>query len=166
MTAAIKKRPLPGSATGRVWTAADHLLEELGRLPTGREVVDAVRKDEPSANEGTGFTQYSHWKKRYMAHFERGPRPKTLADGTVTVTVGPDGRLVIPASFREALGWKPGERLDLRKGEDHLVIEARRDGRRRAQDIFAGFDTGEGSVVDELIDDRRREAEREDEALA
>ncbi len=161
MVTAIRKRPLPGSVTGRVWSAADRLVERLGRLPTGAEVYGEVRKDDPAANRGTCQTQYSHWKKAYLSHFERGPRPKSLADGTLSVTIGPDGRLVIPASFREALGWKPGEQLDLHRDGDTLVIAARRDQFRRAQEVFAAFDKGQGSAADELIAERRREAARD-----
>lgn len=161
MTSALKKRPLAGSATGRVWSTADMLVEKLGRLPTGREVVDAYLAGFPDGNEGTGFTQYSHWKKAHLAHFERGARPKMRGDGAYAVSIGPDGRLVVPASLREALGWVPGETLDLRKDGDDLRITTRRKAARTAQALFARLPGGAGSAADALIAERRAEGARE-----
>lgn len=160
MAASVRKRPLSGSATGRVWEIADDLMRRRGgQLPTGREVVDAYMQEEPGRNEGTGFTQYSHWKKAHLAHSERGPRPRVSADGSVRVTIGPDGRLVIPASVREALGWKSGDELVLRHDDRGVHIESRRAALARAQALVAAFDKGAGSAVEELIAERRQAAE-------
>lgn len=76
--------------------------------------------------------------------------------------VGPGGRIVVPAAFRQALGLKMGERvvMELCDGEMHLytMLEAA----RRAQESFgASFAKDGRSLVDELIAERRAEALRE-----
>ena len=54
-----------GSEKARIWQLCDELLERTGRVPSGREVVDLYVAE--GGNEGTGFTQYSHWKKALAA---------------------------------------------------------------------------------------------------
>ena len=161
MVTAVKKRPQAGSATGRIWEIADQMLRDNdGVLPTGRQVVDAYLAEDSARNEGTGFTQYSHWKTSHLAHFERGPRPRTLEGGAVRVTVGPDGRLVIPASLRDALNWQPGEELILTRDGGGLRVEPRKAALERAQALVAAFDTGSGSPTEELLAERRQDAGR------
>jgi len=75
--------------------------------------------------------------------------------------LGPDGRVLIPATFREALGISEGDTLvaSIVDGELHLLtIEA---AVRRAQAIVRQFVPEGVSLVDELLEDRRREVERE-----
>ena len=75
--------------------------------------------------------------------------------------LGPDGRVVIPAAFREALALTEGNTLiaSLVDGELHLLtVQA---AMRRAQAIVRQFVPEGVSLVDELLDDRRREVERE-----
>ncbi len=73
------------------------------------------------------------------------------------------GRVVIPAEIRRALGLKDGDEVlfELREGE--AVITSRRAAIRRAQRIFQQWIPREEgrSLVDELIAERRAEAERE-----
>lgn len=80
---------------------------------------------------------------------------------TTRIKLGPDGRIVIPAAFREALGLKEGEVLiaAMEDGELHLLtIPA---AVRRARAIVRKYVPEGVSLVDELIADRRREAEEE-----
>jgi AbrB family looped-hinge helix DNA binding protein len=84
------------------------------------------------------------------------PRPTSSA----TVRVGPQGRLVIPAELRAALGIEPGDTLVARAEDGQLVLERRAQvlGRLRAE--LRGRRAG--SAVDELIAERREEARREE----
>jgi AbrB family looped-hinge helix DNA binding protein len=77
------------------------------------------------------------------------------------IRLGPDGRVVVPASFREALGLKEGDVLfgSVEDGEIHLLTTPA--AMRRAQALVRQFVPEGVSLVDELIEDRRREAERE-----
>lgn len=78
-----------------------------------------------------------------------------------TVELGAGGRLVIPAPMREALGMKSGDRLNVRLEGRELRIYSLAEGLRRARAIVRKFVPEGVSLVDELIADRRREAERE-----
>ncbi len=78
-------------------------------------------------------------------------------------TVADNGRVVIPAALRTALGIA-GQRaevfFDLRG--DHVTLTTRIRELRRAQDRIAGIaQAGCKAASDELIEDRRAEARRE-----
>jgi AbrB family looped-hinge helix DNA binding protein len=75
--------------------------------------------------------------------------------------LGPDGRIVIPAAFREALGLSDGDSLIASIDDGELNLLTRRAAVRRAQAIVRHFVPEGVSLVDELIEDRRREVERE-----
>lgn len=78
----------------------------------------------------------------------------------VTVTIKPDGRVLIPARLRAALDAEPGEPLIARMEDGRLVLERRGDAIERLQKRFAGIDPA-ASLVDELLTDRRAEVELE-----
>jgi AbrB family looped-hinge helix DNA binding protein len=81
--------------------------------------------------------------------------------GPTKLRLGPDGRVVIPAAFREALDVSDGDTLiaSVVDGELHLLtIPA---AIRRAQAIVRQHVPEGVSLVDELLEDRRREVERE-----
>ncbi len=75
--------------------------------------------------------------------------------------LGTGGRLVIPARFRKALGLRPGSQVLLALSDGELRIWTREAARRRAQNLICSLIPPEVSLVDELIADRRREAELE-----
>jgi AbrB family looped-hinge helix DNA binding protein len=78
-----------------------------------------------------------------------------------TLRLGPDGRIVIPAAFREALGLSDGDTLIASIDDGELNLLTRRAAVRRAQAIVRQFVPEGVSLVDELIEDRHREVERE-----
>ena len=80
---------------------------------------------------------------------------------TARVKLDAQGRLLIPAEMREQLGVKAGDRLTLRIEDGELVVLTFRAGIRRAQRTGAKYKTPGRSLVDELIAERRAEAERE-----
>ena len=79
---------------------------------------------------------------------------------TIEVTVGPQGRLVVPAPLRRRLGIQTGDVLVARADDDRLVLERREAILARIRRQFAVVPS-DVSMVDELIAQRRREAERE-----
>jgi AbrB family looped-hinge helix DNA binding protein len=87
--------------------------------------------------------------------------PQPPAPKPTKIRLGPDGRVVIPAAFRDALGLKEGDVLFARieDGEIHLLTTAA--AIRRTQALVREFVPEGVSLVDELIEDRRREVERE-----
>ena len=78
------------------------------------------------------------------------------------VRFGAQGRMVVPAPIRKALGFQPGEALVARVEEDHLVIEKPESVERRIRQRFRK--TGSRSLGEELIAERREEARREGDA--
>lgn len=72
--------------------------------------------------------------------------------------VGEDGSMEIPSELREKLGIEAGTKLVARVEGDRLVLETPAAVLARLQALFAGV---EGSMADELIAERRAEAERE-----
>ena len=75
------------------------------------------------------------------------------------VQFGVQGRVVVPAPIRKALGFRPGEILVARVEDDHLVIEKPESVERRIRDRFRKV-RGR-SLADELVAERREEARRE-----
>jgi AbrB family looped-hinge helix DNA binding protein len=77
------------------------------------------------------------------------------------VRLGPDGRVVIPAPMREALGLREGDVLFARLEGGEIKLLTPKAAMLRAQAIVRQFVPAGVSLADELIADRRREAERE-----
>ena len=78
---------------------------------------------------------------------------------TSVVSVGPKGRVVIPAAIRRELGIAEGSQLVALVEGGGVVLLPRAEVRRRLRGMFAGVGT---SMAAELVRDRRREARRED----
>ena len=75
------------------------------------------------------------------------------------VRFGAQGRIVIPAPIRKALGFQPGEMLVARVEDGNLVIAKPESVERR---MLARFRKSVGrSLAEELIAERREEARRE-----
>lgn len=75
--------------------------------------------------------------------------------------VNENGRVVIPAAFRKALGIRAGDEVVLRMEDDELRITTMKRRIERAQRIVRKYVKPGVSLVDELIAERRREAENE-----
>lgn len=82
-----------------------------------------------------------------------------LMRGPHTVTVRDRGRVVIPAEVREHAGLVEGTPLVLLNTPGGLVLMTRQQLLARVRGELEGLD-----LVDELLAERRREAEREDAA--
>jgi len=75
--------------------------------------------------------------------------------------VNENGRVVIPASFRKALGIRAGDELLLRMEDDELRITTLKKRIERAQRRARKYVKAGVSLVDELIAERREAAKRE-----
>ena len=78
----------------------------------------------------------------------------------IEVTLGPQGRLVVPAPLRRQLGIEAGDVLVARAQDDRLVLERRDAVLARARGRYAEVPE-EISLADELIAHRREESARE-----
>lgn len=80
----------------------------------------------------------------------------------VEFKVSGGGRVVIPAELREKHGIRIGDTVIWRDDGDGLRLTSRVASLRHAQAIVARHKRpGDGSLIDELIADRRDEAQRE-----
>lgn len=72
------------------------------------------------------------------------------------------GRLQLPADVRKQLGFEDGDAVILEIENNELRVRSQRESVRRLQERFRHLRPTDGTLVsDELIADRRREAERE-----
>jgi AbrB family looped-hinge helix DNA binding protein len=72
-----------------------------------------------------------------------------------------NGRVLIPASYRKELGFKPGEALTLRMDESGLHIQSRRQAILKVRENMRIYIKPGRSMSDKLIAERRLEAKRE-----
>ncbi|HET6842462.1 MAG TPA: AbrB/MazE/SpoVT family DNA-binding domain-containing protein [Candidatus Angelobacter sp.] len=79
----------------------------------------------------------------------------------VRMRVNENGRVVIPASFRKALGINIGDEVVLRIEDDELRITTLRRRLARAQRLVRKHVKQGDSLADELIAERREAARRE-----
>jgi AbrB family looped-hinge helix DNA binding protein len=109
-------------------------------------------------------TSYQFVRNVLVKEEERGAArasPAHAGSAPVRLRLGPDGRIVIPAAFREALQLSEGDTLIASVSDGELHLLTRQAAVRRAQAIVRQFVPGGVSLVDELLEDRRREVERE-----
>jgi antitoxin PrlF len=77
-----------------------------------------------------------------------------------TLVLGQQGRLVIPADVRGALGLRPGDRLHLHVAGQRLVLERQQDAVAELRGLAANVPKAR-SLVHELLAERRLAAAAE-----
>lgn len=80
-------------------------------------------------------------------------------DIAVTTTVAEGGRIVIPASYRKALGVRPGDEIVLRFTDGEVRITSRAQARRRAREYVRSLVPKGESMVNDLIRERRESSD-------
>lgn len=81
-------------------------------------------------------------------------------DMNATIVLGKQGRLVIPAEVRVALGLAPGDQLHLHVAGSRLVLERPQDAVDQLRGLAKGVSKSR-SLVDELLAERRLAAAAE-----
>jgi hypothetical protein len=169
------KPPRPGSKTFRVWEISDEMSKALGDVAPKHDVLNKYVAE--GFDPATGNTQYSKWLQNFRAaqtaevDRDRSSKPVSPAiglneggwDGHYPLNITPDGGLVIPRALLDEMMLDPDGRVTARVKDGELHIISPMVAIRRAQRIAKSLDRGEGSVVDELIAERRAEAARENE---
>jgi len=82
-------------------------------------------------------------------------------DAEARLRVNENGRVVIPAAFRKALGINAGDEVVLRMEDDELRITTLKRRIERAQRLVRKHVKPGTSLVDELIAERREAAKDE-----
>lgn len=95
------------------------------------------------------------------AQRQRQPE-KAAPPAQVWVQVAPDGRVVIPAAFRRALGIENGGHVFMLPEETEVRLLSRDAALARVQALAAPYLADESSSVASFLAERRREARREE----
>jgi len=77
------------------------------------------------------------------------------------VKIGDDGRVVIPASLRKELNIRPGDTLVIESDGDSLLVRGYDRVLKEVQAAFADIAPPNVLISEELLSDRRAEADRE-----
>jgi AbrB family looped-hinge helix DNA binding protein len=85
-----------------------------------------------------------------------------MAQEPVSVRLGRQGRLVVPAELRRSLNLHEGSELAISSDGRRLILEPRAEVLRRVRARFACL-PADVSLADELLAERREEARRESE---
>lgn len=151
------RRPSHGTMTSRVWEIADQLSRQSARRASSKEVIDAYVREGGNAN--TAATQYQAWKKSFEP-----PVAATVSlrgnTESVVLQMGRDGRVLVPQAIRAAMGIDDTTKLSARVENGELRVVPQKLAFARLQALVKEQDKGEGSVVDELLAERRTEANR------
>lgn len=153
-------RPTYGTQTGRVWEIADQLSLKLGRKANRQEVMDAYAREGGNAN--TASTQYSHWNKgEFVSPRTPMKRGISLDVAPLRLEVSRDGRILLPLEVRSALRLGESSTLTAQVQDGVLTLMSPRTAAIKLQQLVKATDAGTGSIVDELLADRRAENARE-----
>lgn len=149
----------PGSEKARIWQICDELFAERGEIPSGREVADIYKAE--GGNVGTGFTQYSHWKKALAAkEIAQKVEPSNLP-GSIdfrALNVSADGALVLPADIRRAMALDKDGRVTVQVRDGELTVISPMAAVRRLQARAQELPPSSTLASEELIEERRAEA--------
>jgi hypothetical protein len=150
-----------GSEKARIWQICDELYARTGQVPSGREVVDIYVAE--GGNPGTGFTQYSHWKKEMSALTEDEDGNIATHPASVpfrAMTISADGHLVLPPDMRKAMLLDTDGRVTVSVVDGELRAISPMAAVHQLQERAVGLVPTGTLVSDELIAERRAEADR------
>lgn len=134
-----------------------------GGLPTKsakiRALADAGYR-RPEIAKFLGI-RYQHVRNVLVQREASQARDAVAPPQSIDVTVGPGGRIVIPAPYREALAIDEGDELVIRLSGDELRVTSREHDLRQAQELVRKYVPEGVDLVEDLIRARRAEAEEE-----
>jgi bifunctional DNA-binding transcriptional regulator/antitoxin component of YhaV-PrlF toxin-antitoxin module len=142
-------------ATGATWTMGPWSCADIAGLEpfTGPTMAHTASAKSPGGDSVLNEVPDNMltWHDRAM-----------MADDPsfVRLRLGPQGRVVVPAHFRRALGLEVGDALVASIEGGRLVLAPREVARARLLERFPAV-AGAPSAVDELLAARRVESERE-----
>ncbi len=143
------RRPGSGGKTAKVWDLADEITREKRRLAKVGEVRERYVAEGGSPH--TANTQYYRWKAGGAA-----AAPDSSADALPrTLRVAPDGRLLIPAEMREAMGLGKDGAVTARVEGGELRLLSRAVAIRQVQARLRRRKRPGESVVDRFLAERR-----------
>ncbi len=132
-------------------------------LLTKSAKIRALAEAEYSRNEIAKYLEisYQHVWNVLNAPAPTRPEGQPATTDVLTGTIGPGGRVVIPAACRKAMAVEEGDEVVLQLEDGTLHIMSRAAAIERARELVASYVPAEVDLVEELLADRRREAVRE-----
>ena len=79
----------------------------------------------------------------------------------IKVKLGDNGGIFMPAEYQEILDLKPGDEVVIKLDDGEVRIVPAKNLVRRAQELVRRYIPADRKIVDELIQDRRKEAAHE-----
>lgn len=158
MPAVSALRPQSG-VTLRIWEIADELTARTGRQARRSEVIERAVSE--GIHQGTASKQFNDWRLAYEENTKTGFSEAPAAPFHTFLTVGSDGRVLIPAELRRAMKLGADGRVNVELVEGELRLFTPAVALEKLQRYILGHDQGHGSAVDELIAQRRTEASAE-----
>jgi bifunctional DNA-binding transcriptional regulator/antitoxin component of YhaV-PrlF toxin-antitoxin module len=152
-------------------SASQVRMEELSRkYATKSDKIRALSKGGYSRSEIAKFlgVRYQFVRNVLVAseHTDRPSRSRPVARegirNRVRVKVEAGGRILIPESFRQAMGIEEGKSVLAWLDQGGLRLLAPQVAMRQAQQLADQLISGKKSLADELIAERREESRRED----
>lgn len=140
-------------------SAADALREEAQPGFVGQTKADRIR-----ALDAQGMSRAEIARQLGISYQHVYNTLKHAPSGPETVTVGPDGRIVIPVQYRRMLQIEPGDEVRLKVENGELRVIGKKAAIEQAQALVRKFVPEGISLSDELIAERRAEAAKEDGA--
>jgi len=135
--------------------------EVVASWKTKSDKMRALNKEGYSRSEIAKFLDVRYQFVRNVLVGDEMKNESEQISNQMIVTVGPGGRIVVPAPYRKAMGIREGEDVMLRLIGDEVHMGSRAAEVRRAQELVAMHIPTDVNLVDELILERRREADRE-----
>ncbi len=157
-------RPKSG-VTLRIWEIADELTAALGRQASRADVLERANKE--GIHPGTAGKQYNDWRLSYQNRrespvegSEKGMSEAPAAPFSLPLQIGTDGRVLIPLELRRQMKIDETGRLTASVVDGELRLISPAVALDQLDRLFAPL-RGGPSLVDELLAERRAEAERE-----
>ena len=148
-------------------------MQVVAGLTTKSDKIRALYREGYSRSEIRRFLgiRYQHVRNVLVrdGHLEprlsrsshtRATRPVSHSEDRpeqIRVVVGPGGRVVIPAAYREALQIEEGDAVFMRVEGDELHVISDATEICRVREMIAGYVPEGVSLVDDLLRERRRE---------
>jgi bifunctional DNA-binding transcriptional regulator/antitoxin component of YhaV-PrlF toxin-antitoxin module len=79
----------------------------------------------------------------------------------LTIELPTDGTFTLPAEIAQSMGWQAGEKLIVQVQDGKLIVFSQTQAIQRAQEWVKSFVPGDRSLSQELIAERRLEAQGE-----
>lgn len=147
------------------------LREQMEKVVAGMPATpksERIRRLKRAGFKQADIARFENVRDQYVSNIARNiqalasaPQHAPTSPQRLDLALAPDGRIVIPAAVREAMGLKDGGKLFGRLDDGELRLFTAETASRKLRSIVRKFVPEGVSLADELIRERRAEAERE-----